>query len=100
MGLAKEVRVTIVTCLYCFKDTTRRKYCSDKCRQAAYRLSPAYRANLDRLIAFRLARRNRWVAAKARDKALGFDGRLSGHERDSVPPIGQFERAGQYAARD
>ena len=39
----------------------------------------------------RLTRRQRWVAAKIRDKSFSFDGRFGGHDNKSVPALGQFE---------
>jgi hypothetical protein len=84
-----------VTCEHCQTNPAKSKgrFCSDACRQAAYRLSPAHRKNLDRQKTRRLDRRNRWVNARLRDKHFAFDGLFSGHINDAVPRLGDFEKA-------
>lgn len=79
-------------CAHCGINPATKKFCSSACRQAAYRLSPAHRKNLDKQKSVRLQRRNRWVAAKTRDKAFGFDGRHGGHVNPNVPSLGNFEK--------
>lgn len=82
----------VTLCAHCGIQPAAKKFCSSVCRQAAYRLSPAHRKNLDKQKTARLNRRNRWYEAKMRDKSFGFDGRYSGHEDKTVPSLGNFER--------
>jgi hypothetical protein len=83
-------------CEHCGIKAVTRKFCSPACRQANHRQSPAHQANITKQKAMRLGRRNRWVAAKIRDKSLGFDGRFGGHDQKGVPPLGDFERTHRY----
>src|SRR5258706_5818163 len=68
-----------------FVVTRAASYCSNACRQAAYRESPAHAellANKARQAEFRKAERQiRWniaFASRNRNRALSFDGRYSG----------------------
>jgi hypothetical protein len=83
-----------VTCEHCRTNPAKSKgrFCSNACRQAAYRLSPAHRKNLDRQKTRRLDRRNRWVSARLRDKHFTFDGLFGGHININVPCLGDFEK--------
>jgi hypothetical protein len=83
-------------CLHCQARAARRFYCSGACRQAAYRTRPAHIACLAAKESFREWRRSRWLAAKVRDKSLGFDARFAGPERKGIPKIGEFGRWGEY----
>lgn len=72
-------------CSGTFVATRRASTCSSACRQAAYRRSAAYKEQLEKKKAERLAtallkldERNAKYAARNRDRALGFDGRHSG----------------------
>src|SRR5438876_5424107 len=67
----------------------QRSFCSDACRQVAYRKSPAHRKCLDGLRNQRLNRRNTQVRRKNRDKAFYLDC-YSGHVVDSVPSVGSL----------
>jgi hypothetical protein len=68
----------------------QRLFCSDACRQAAYRKSPAHRACLDGFKNQRLNRRNTQVSRKNRDKAFSLD-RYSGPVVDGVPSVGMLD---------
>jgi hypothetical protein len=87
-----NTKEAVTICVHCKSNPAKRLYCSNACRQAAYRLSPAYAEAKTRAKDRRLSRRNRWVAAKTRDKYLTFDGRRGGHNNHTVPPLGEFER--------
>jgi hypothetical protein len=67
----------------------QRIFCSDACRQTAYRKSPAHRACLNGLKNQRLNRRNTQVSRKNRDKAFSLD-RYSGPTVDGVPSVGML----------
>lgn len=84
---------SVTFCLHCKVNPAKRRFCSNACRQAAYRLSPAHRKNLDRQKTARLDRRNRWVSARFRDKHFTFDGLFGGHINDAVPRrLSDFEK--------
>jgi hypothetical protein len=103
-------------CVECDQNPAKRLYCSDACRQAAYRrrgrnsadkkcqhCREALGARRQKFCsddcrkahhaALRLQHRNRWVAARLRDKAMTFDGRFAESDvRRSVPALGVFEK--------
>ncbi len=64
--------------------------CSDACRQAAYRKSPAHRAYLDKQKNRRALRRAEWFRRRNRDKHLTPLSRRSGPDVSGVPPVGQL----------
>ncbi len=67
----------------------QRSFCSDACRQTAYRKSPAHRACLDGLKNQRMNRRNAQTRRKNRDKAFYLDC-YSGPTVDGVPSVGML----------
>ena len=82
----------VTFCEHCKVHPAKRKFCSNACPQAAYRLSPAYEGSRAKHRLHRFNRRVRWANKKFRDKHLTFDGRRGGHINSAVPPLGQFER--------
>ena len=68
----------------------QRSFCSDACRQIAYRKSPAHRACLDGLKNQRLNRRNAQTRRKNAFKYFSFDGLHSGPDATGVPSIGML----------
>lgn len=89
----------VTICEHCKVHPAKRKFCSNACRQAAYRLSPAYEGSKAKHRLDNFNRRVRWAAAKFRDKHLTFDGRRGGHINSAVPPLSQFER-GRRSVKD
>ena len=82
----------VTFCEHCKVHPAKRKFCSNACRQAAYRLSPAYEGSKAKHRLHSFNRRQRWIAAKTRDKHIVFDGRYGGHEATTVPALRDFER--------
>jgi len=68
----------------------QRSFCSDACRQAAYRKSPAHRKCLDGFKNQRQNRRNTQTRRKNRDKAFYLDC-YSGPVVDGVPSVGMLD---------
>jgi len=108
---AKPEVTDVTLCFYCNLNPATKTFCSSACRQAAYRsrhrefrycqhckVNPAKQKFCSKgcskafHLAIRLAKRNRWVTAKIRDKSMSFDGRFGGHDVKSVPPLGSFEK--------
>jgi hypothetical protein len=87
-----DAKDSVTLCEHCHTNPSTRRFCSSACRQAAYRLSPAHRKNLDKQKTRRLDRRNRWVTARLRDKHFTFDGLFGGHINGAVPSLGDFEK--------
>lgn len=71
------------------------RFCGNACRQAAYRKSPAHRANLDKQIVRRAVRRKDWEDLCNRHKHLTFDGLRGGPSRDWVGKLGDRLLPGQ-----
>jgi hypothetical protein len=61
-----------------FKPVKRQRFCSNGCKQAAYRASPAYQARLYKKRCERWAPRNEKFQRRNRARSLGFDGRYGG----------------------
>jgi len=72
------------------KGRQQRSFCSNACRQVAYRKSPAHRAVLDGLRNQRLNRRNSYFQRKNAFKSIGLDV-YSGPEATGVPSIEMLE---------
>ena len=68
----------------------QRSFCSDACRQTAYRKSPAHRTCLNGLKNQRQNRRNAQTRRKNRDKAFYLDC-YSGPVVDGVPSVGMLD---------
>jgi hypothetical protein len=83
--LLSESDVTF--CENCGINPVRRRFCSDACRQAAYRKRPAHLACLARKCAARLVRKAVRTEALLRDRYIGFDGREQGNARTDVPKL-------------
>jgi hypothetical protein len=86
--VCSDTKDSVTNCEYCKTKRAKRKFCSNACRQAAYRNSDAYKRNLLKQGVRRLKRRNDWYAEKTRDKHLTFDGIFSGHEIESAGRLG------------
>ena len=81
-----ENSVTLCPC----GNPAKKKYCSDTCRQKAYRTSAAFLANKKRWINARMARRAEWESRRHRDKHLTFDGLHGGNLVAGVPRLGDL----------
>jgi hypothetical protein len=68
----------------------RKKFCSNACRQAAYRTSAAHVANLKRLRDARIARRADHYQRRNRGRALSPVRGYSGPVADGVPRLGDL----------
>jgi hypothetical protein len=71
--------------------STENLYCSGKCRQAAYRRSPAHKAVLAGLRAQRANRRLSWHRRRNAAKSICFDGLYSGPTATGVPSLGEID---------
>lgn len=69
----------------------RRKFCSNACRQAAYRKSTAHTDNLKRLCDGRKARRIDYYQRRNRSRALSPVRGYSGPVADGVPRLGDLK---------
>jgi hypothetical protein len=69
----------------------RRKFCSNACRQAAYRNSAAHTDNLKRLRDARRARRADYYQRRNRSRALAPVRGYSGPIADGVPRLGALK---------
>ena len=81
-------------CAECGVTPIRRKgakFCSNACRQAAYRKSPAHARALKRLADARTLRRKTWEQRRQRDKALGVFRGYGGPEVSGVPTLGMLD---------
>ncbi len=78
-----------VTLCFCGKPA-RKKFCSNACRQAAYRTSAAHIASLKRLRDARTARRADHYQRRNRDRALNSVRGYSGPVADGVPRLGDL----------
>jgi CDGSH-type Zn-finger protein len=78
-----------VTLCFCGKPA-RKKFCSNACRQAAYRTSEAHIASLKRLRDARTARRADHYQRRNRDRALNSVRGYSGPVADGVPRLGDL----------
>jgi hypothetical protein len=75
-----------------FKTGRQQKtFCSDGCRQSAYRKSPAHRKVLDGFKNQRFNRRMAHIKRANAFKYLSFDGRHSGPAAVGVPPLGALD---------
>jgi len=92
LDVCQNAEVGVTLCSHCGLRPATKKFCSNVCRQAAYRLSPAHSRWLEKQKSKRLARRNRWVAARFRDKSFTFDGLFGGQMNTTVPRLGEFEK--------
>lgn len=85
--------VTATKCLHCEKEFApkpNQKFCSNACRQKAYRLSPAHRKSLQGQKHQRMNRRNDWTKRRRAYMSLAFDGRHSGSIIGTVPALGSI----------
>ena len=92
LDVCQNAEVGVTLCSHCGLRPAAKKFCSNVCRQAAYRLSPAHRRCLEKQKSKRLGRRNRWVAARRRGKSFTFDGLSGGQMNMTVPRLGEFEK--------
>jgi hypothetical protein len=83
--------VTTCECGTEFASRPGKKFCTNVCRQRAYRKSPAHEAILAGQKQQRLNRRNAWIQRRDlfenRYKYLSFDGRVSGPSNDYLPTL-------------
>lgn len=82
------------SCLKTFVPANQQqRFCSNACRQAAYRLSDAHKSACKaRKCDFR-ARRETYYALKHRDRTQSFDGRRSGQVVTCLPQLSSLRRA-------
>jgi CDGSH-type Zn-finger protein len=85
VSLATESSVTLCFC----SKPAKKKFCSSACRQAAYRASESYAANLKRLQNGRLARRQDQYRRRNKYRALNVI--YSGPFAGGVPRIGDLD---------
>lgn len=81
-------------CAECGLAPARNRFCSGKCRQAAYRKSPAHAAHLEKLKAARKRRRKAWQTEISRARSFGIGAnnlRYGGPRPDGVPQLGQLK---------
>jgi hypothetical protein len=82
----------VTLCEHCGEGAASGRFCSNKCRQAAYRKSsPAYRAYLKRLKEARKQRRADHYQRKNRARALGTFRGYGGPLTPGLPKIGSLE---------
>lgn len=86
-----SVTIQCSECQTQFTPQGRQKFCTNVCRQRAYRKSPAHRAQLDGVRNQRRNRRAAWHVRKNRHKYLSFDGRYSGPLANGVPSLGMLD---------
>ena len=78
-------------CEECGTVPARLRFCSNKCRQAAYRKSPAHKAQLKKLVDARKRRRENHYAHTNRARALGSFRGYSGPTTPGVPRLGDLK---------
>jgi hypothetical protein len=81
---------SVTICVACGANPARRKFCSNACRQSAYRKSAAHTACLKRDKDWRSSRRRAWQATRVRNCAINPLVQFSGPSNDSVPRLGNF----------
>jgi hypothetical protein len=91
--VSKNVKdsVTVCSCGVEFPTQGNKKFCSDACRQKAYRTSSAHAAVKLGKKNQRLNRRWAWVKRRMRDKYLNNLSTLAGAEANGVLPLGMID---------
>lgn len=89
-----DTKVELPLCMECSVTPVSRKsakFCSNACRQTAYRKSPAHTKALKRLANARTLRRATWEHRRHRDKAMGVFRGYGGPEVSGVPRLGMLD---------
>jgi hypothetical protein len=89
LDVSLNVENSVTICEQCGQFPAKRRFCSNKCRQSAYRVSPTHGRNLLKQSIRRAIRRTEWTELKNRDKHLSFDGLFSGPSVNWAGPLGK-----------
>jgi hypothetical protein len=90
LEVCPDEKDSVTLCAECGVKPAIRKFCSNACRQAAYRKSPAHAACLRRDKDWRKARRRAWRRERLRFCAINPLVQFSGPSNDVVPRLGDF----------